>query len=34
MMFGNRVFPRSWSHQDFQHVLADVMGFEAREVWH
>jgi phosphoribosylformylglycinamidine synthase len=32
--FGILVFPGSWSHQDFQHVLADVMGFEAREVWH
>ncbi|MGH7378332.1 MAG: phosphoribosylformylglycinamidine synthase subunit PurQ, partial [Candidatus Methylomirabilales bacterium] len=34
MRFGILVFPGSWSHQDFQHVLADVMGFEAREVWH
>ncbi|MCI0369864.1 MAG: phosphoribosylformylglycinamidine synthase subunit PurQ [candidate division NC10 bacterium] len=34
MRFGILVFPGSWSHQDFQHALADVMGFEAREVWH
>ncbi|HEU5394967.1 MAG TPA: phosphoribosylformylglycinamidine synthase subunit PurQ [Candidatus Methylomirabilis sp.] len=34
MRFGILVFPGSWSHQDFQHVLADVMGFEAEEVWH
>ncbi len=34
MRFGILVFPGSWSHQDFQHVLADVMGFETREVWH
>jgi phosphoribosylformylglycinamidine synthase len=32
--FGILVFPGSWSHQDFRHVLADVMGFEAEEVWH
>jgi len=32
--FGILVFPGSWSHQDFQQVLEDVMGFEARGVWH
>ena len=34
MRFGILVFPGSWSHLDFQHVLADVMGFEAQFVWH
>ena len=34
MKFGILVFPGSWSHQDFQHALADVMGFRAEEVWH
>ncbi len=34
MRFGILVFPGSWSHQDFRHALADVMGFQAQEVWH
>ncbi|MBI2080180.1 MAG: phosphoribosylformylglycinamidine synthase subunit PurQ [candidate division NC10 bacterium] len=34
MRFGILVFPGSWSHQDFQYMLGDVMGFEAQVVWH
>jgi phosphoribosylformylglycinamidine synthase len=34
MNFGVVVFPGTWSDADFHHVLADVLGQPARDVWH
>ncbi len=34
MRFGIVIFPGTWSHQDFFHVLVNVMGQEARYLWH
>jgi phosphoribosylformylglycinamidine synthase I len=32
--FGIVVFPGSWSHQDFHHVVANVLGEDACYLWH
>ena len=34
MTFGILVFPGTWSHQDFAHVLGDVLGYRWGYVWH
>lgn len=34
MRFGIVVFPGSWSHQDFYHVIVNVMKEEACYLWH
>ena len=34
MKFGVLVFPGTWSHQDFAHVLQDVLGCDWGYVWH
>jgi phosphoribosylformylglycinamidine synthase I len=34
MKFGVLVFPGTWSHQDFAHVLQDVLGVDWGYVWH
>ncbi|MGH7369409.1 MAG: phosphoribosylformylglycinamidine synthase subunit PurQ [Candidatus Methylomirabilaceae bacterium] len=34
MKFGIVVFPGSWSHQDFHHVIVNVMAEEACYLWH
>jgi phosphoribosylformylglycinamidine synthase len=34
MKVGVLVFPGTWSHQDFAHVLQDVLGAEWGYVWH
>ena len=34
MKVGVLVFPGTWSHQDFAHVLQDVLGCEWDYVWH
>ena len=34
MKFGVLVFPGTWSHQDFAHVLQDVLGYDWGYVWH
>ena len=34
MKFGVLVFPGTWSHQDFAHVLQDILGCDWGYVWH
>jgi phosphoribosylformylglycinamidine synthase len=34
MKVGVLVFPGTWSHQDFAHVLQDVLGCDWGYVWH